>query len=161
MEDILSACMGMEVASYAPGAPLIRQGARDGCFFILRSGEVSVTKSGTEIARIDQPGAVFGEISALLDLPYSADVTATTEVTAHVTGNGADFIADNPAIALHTARILAQRLYLATAYLADLKEQFSDHADHFGVMDRILDTLLQKQGVSPLAEPHPHQDPRL
>ena len=145
MQDILSACAGMDTATFAPGARLIRQGDCSGRFFILRAGEVIVEKSGVEVARIDEPGAVFGEISALLDLPYSAHVTAATEVAAYVTDDGAGFIAANPKIALHTARILAQRLYLATAYLADLKEQFADQSDHFGVMDRILDTLLRSR----------------
>jgi uncharacterized protein YnzC (UPF0291/DUF896 family) len=30
-------------------------------------------------------------------------------------------------------------------YLADIKEQFKDNSDHFGMMDEILDTLTNEQ----------------
>ena len=105
-------------------------------------------KGETEVARISDPGSVFGEMSALLDLPYSASVRAVGPVRAHRSDNAAEFIAANPAVALHTARILAQRLHAATAYLADVKSQFADQKNHFAMMDRILDSLHAAPGIA-------------
>jgi CRP-like cAMP-binding protein len=99
-------------------------------------------------------------MSALLDLPYSASVRALGPVRARVCEDGAAYIADNPTIALHTARILARRLHAATAYLADVKEQFADQANHFAMMDRILDQLMQRQGTR-TPPPETRSDPRL
>src|SRR5262249_41330996 len=55
-----------------------------GQLLILRKGLVAVTKEGVEIARATDPGAVFGEISALLDQSHSADVHALTSSQFHV-----------------------------------------------------------------------------
>lgn len=160
MTEILDACSDLPEARFAPGETLLREGDAGGRLYVLLSGEVAVLKGETEVARVATPGAVFGEISALLDMPYTATVRATGEVRARVSDEAAAFIADNPAVALHTARILAQRLHAATAYLADIKAQFADQTNHFGMMDRILDTLLQRQPARQ-APPAPQADPRL
>ena len=127
---------------------------------MLLAGEVAVLKGETEVARVSTPGAVFGEISALLDMPYSASVRAVGPVRARLSEDAAGFIAANPAVALHTARILAQRLHAATAYLADVKAQFADQNNHFAMMDRILDQLMQRQAAR-APQPRVRSDPRL
>jgi CRP-like cAMP-binding protein len=160
MHPILDACTDLAQADFADGDWLIREGLPGGRFYVLVSGAVVVLKGETEITRVSEPGAVFGEMSALLDLPYSASVRALGPVRVRVSEDAATFIAANPAVALHTARILAGRLHAATAYLADVKSQFADQQNHFAMMDRILDQLMQRQGPrTPPAETRP--DPRL
>jgi CRP/FNR family cyclic AMP-dependent transcriptional regulator len=51
---------------------------------ILKEGAVAVVKEGVEIARVTEPGAVFGEISALLDQPHTADVRALEASQFHI-----------------------------------------------------------------------------
>ena len=160
MQEILDACSGLPEAHFASGDCLIQEGSPGGNFFVLISGEVVVLKGETEVARISDPGSVFGEMSALLGLPYSASVRALGPVRARLSENAAEFIAANPAVALHTARILAQRLHAATAYLADVKSQFADQKNHFAMMDRILDTLMQRQ-ASRAPQATAKTDPRL
>jgi hypothetical protein len=74
MHPILDACTELAQADFADGDWLIREGLPGGRFYVLVSGEVMVLKGETEITRVSEPGAVFGEMSALLDLPYSASV---------------------------------------------------------------------------------------
>jgi CRP-like cAMP-binding protein len=160
MPEILDACSGLPEAHFATDDWLIREGGPAGNLYVLISGEVVVLKGETEVARISDPGAVFGEMSALLDLPYSASVRALGPVRARLSENAAEFIASNPAVALHTARILARRLHAATAYLADVKSQFADQKNHFAMMDRVLESLMQRQG-SRTPRPRTESDPRL
>jgi CRP-like cAMP-binding protein len=160
MQEILDACSGLPEAHFEAGDWLIREGGPGGDFFVLISGEVVVLKGETEIARVADPGAVFGEMSALLDMPYSASVRALGPVRLYRSDRAAEFIAANPAVALHTARVLARRLYAATAYLADVRAQFADQKDHFALMDRILDSLMQRQGSS-ARQARARPDPRL
>ena len=47
-----------------------------GQLLILKEGAVSVIKEGLEIATVTEAGAVFGELSVLLDQPHTADVRA-------------------------------------------------------------------------------------
>lgn len=160
MQEILDACSGLPEAQFATGERLIEEGGAAGRLYVLISGEVIVLKGETEVARVSSPGALFGEMSALLDLPYSATVQALGPVRAHMSENAGRFIAANPAVALHTARLLAQRLHAATAYLADVKAQFADQKNHFAMMDRILDRLMQRQAAR-APEPRTGSDPRL
>jgi CRP/FNR family transcriptional regulator, cyclic AMP receptor protein len=160
MPDILDACSGLPEVRFAAGDLLIEEGSPGGTLYVLISGEVVVLKGEVEVARISDEGAVFGEMSALLAVPSSASVCAVGPVRARLSEDGAGFIAANPAVALHTARILAQRLHAATAYLADVKSQFADQKNHFGMMDRILDSLMQRQ-ASKTPQPGAKPDPRL
>jgi CRP-like cAMP-binding protein len=160
MPDILDACSDLPEVDFATGDLLIREGGAPGRLYVLISGEVLVLKGETEIARIAAPGSIFGEISALLGTPCTASVRALGPVRAHLSENAADFIASNPAVAMHTARTLAQRLHAATAYLADIKSQFADQKNHFGMMDRVLDTLMHRQ-ASKAPQPRVKSDPRL
>src|SRR5271170_6453221 len=64
----------LPLASFGAGETVFAQGSRTGRLFILNSGAVSVVKEGTEIARVTECGAIFGELSALLDQPHTADV---------------------------------------------------------------------------------------
>lgn len=160
MFDIIAHCSAMDRATCEPEDLLLREGQTDAPLFILVSGEVAILKSGAEILRIREPGAVFGEIAALLDIPCTASVVATSPVEVYYSLAPRAFLAANPEIAIHTARILAQRLHIATEYLADIKTQFADHDDHFGMMDRILDRLMQKQSISRTVSPA-RSDPRL
>jgi len=69
---------------YQAGETVLAAGYTTGQLLILRKGLVAVAKEAVEIARVTDPGAVFGEISALLDQPHSADVRALTSSQFHV-----------------------------------------------------------------------------
>ena len=69
---------------YQAGETVLAAGYTTGQLLILRKGLVAVAKEGVEIARVTDPGVVFGEISALLDQPHSADVRALTSSQFHV-----------------------------------------------------------------------------
>ena len=67
------------------------------------------------------PGAVFGEISALLDQPHSADVRALTSSQFHVADAAA--LLQDPAALLYVSAILARRLDGANQTLVELMIQ--------------------------------------
>ena len=69
---------------------------------------------------MSEPGAVFGEISALLDQPHSADVRAVETSQFHV-GNAAAL--QDLATLYCVAAVLARRLDGANQALVELKNQ--------------------------------------
>lgn len=149
MNSALQACDGLPIHTFAAGTLLIREGEARGPLLVLRDGEVVVLKGEVPVATVRTPGAMFGEMATLLDRPTSATVMARTTVLMHVIDDPAGFMGSSPAIALHTARMLAQRLHDATTYLADLKRQFEDEQSHMGMVDRILGSLLNQQLDAP------------
>jgi CRP/FNR family transcriptional regulator, cyclic AMP receptor protein len=123
---------------------VLAAGYTTGQLLILRKGLVAVAKEGVEIARVTDPGAVFGEISALLDQPHSADVSALTT---------SQFLADaaaplqNPAVLLYVAAILARRLDGANQTLVELMIQVDQPRKMIEKTAKKMKGLLGASGV--------------
>ena len=161
MDAVIGEVAHLPDTIFAPGDILIREGDRGGAIYILIDGTVSVFKGTVQVARIRRPGALFGEMSILLKAAYTATVAAETTVTVKLVTDGEAFLASSPVVALHTARILAQRLHDSTTYRADMKAQFEDRSDHLGMVDKIIGALQNQQSESSGTTPHRPSDPRL
>ena len=72
------------LATYEAGETVLAAGSRTGRLLILKSGKVSIVKENIEIAKVAEAGAVFGELSALLHQPHTADVWALEASQFHV-----------------------------------------------------------------------------
>ena len=124
----------------APGDTLVREGNPNGPVWVLVSGELTVSKGGTEVNTISLPGAVIGEMSLLLGLDHGATVVAATPARLRVAEDGAALLASDPAVMRLVAEGLARRLNFVTTYLADLKEQYGD-APGLSMVSDVLSTL--------------------
>jgi len=136
---------------FGAGDTVITEGQPPPGLLFLESGEVEVLKAGTLLAEIYDAGAVFGEMSYLLNVPPTASVRAITACSFRQVADPPKFFRQNPDAALHVAGILARRLDSLNRYLVDIKRQFEDRADHLGIIDEVLDSLMHK---------HPRNIPR-
>lgn len=159
MRMILSFCQGLPETTFGSGEVLLAEGGRDRILFILIEGEVEVLKGNFQINTVSEPGALFGEISVLLDLPHMATVKALTPSRAYVVERADEFLQSHTDIAYHLARLLAQRLHGITTYLVDLKNQFEDQKDHFGMVDEVLEALVHQQAEE--CTPGSDRDPNM
>jgi len=145
MSAIADLCKDLPVATFAPGEVLLNEGLSTGRLYVLIDGAVEILKGDFQINLVSEPGAIFGDMSALLGIPHMATVRAVTACSAHQIESGDAFLQTNKEIAYQLAQLLAQRLHGVTTYLADLKRQFEDHNDHLGMVDDILETLVHEQ----------------
>jgi len=111
----------LPLATYQAGETILSDGLKTGQVLILKNGEVAVLKNSAVLARVDQPGAVFGELAALLDQPHTADVRALQDSQFHVAD--AALLEKDLIAVLHVARILARRLVAANNGLVELKNK--------------------------------------
>jgi CRP-like cAMP-binding protein len=112
----------LPLATYQAGATIFAAGSKSGQLLILKSGVVAIVKENIEIAKVREPGAVLGELSALLNQPHTADVRALETSQFHV-ADASSLFGKDP-IALHyVAAILARRLDNANQALIELKSQ--------------------------------------
>jgi CRP-like cAMP-binding protein len=70
-----------EWVNVAPGEAIVEQGEEGDAFFVISSGQVEVSQDHQSV-RTMGPGAHFGEIALLLDVPRTATVRAITPVRA-------------------------------------------------------------------------------
>jgi CRP/FNR family transcriptional regulator, cyclic AMP receptor protein len=63
----------LPLATYKIGETVLASGSRTGRLLILKKGVVTIVKETIKIAKVTEPGAVFGEVSALLDQPHTAE----------------------------------------------------------------------------------------
>jgi CRP/FNR family cyclic AMP-dependent transcriptional regulator len=127
----------LPLVTYRAGDAILDAGSKSGKLLILKRGAVGVFREDVEIARVAEPGAVFGELSALLNEPHSADVRALEDSEFYVAD--ATLPAKDPAVLLQVAKILARRIVEANKNLVELKHQLQA-----GRSPSAVSNLLQK-----------------
>ena len=123
---------------YDPGETVFAEGTKTGRLLILKSGAVGIYKGDIEFAQVAEPGAVFGELSALLDAPHSADVRALEMSEFHV-ADAATLLKD-PTALLYVTMVLARRIDAANQGLLQLK-QLLEAGEPPGLIDATLDKI--------------------
>lgn len=146
MQEVLRLCAGLPERTLGAGDVLLREGERSGMLFVLIEGTVEVLKGEVSVNTVSDPGAIFGEMSVLLDAPHMATVRAVAPSRVHVIDDAQRFLDDDPRIGRLVSRLLARRLHAVITYLADLKRQFEGHDSHLGMIDEVLETLVHHQG---------------
>jgi CRP-like cAMP-binding protein len=96
---------------FGEGQRVLRQGLTGSNLYVILDGEAQVTISGTERARLAR-GEFFGEVSALLGTPPTADVIAATPLRCLVIPGGEveQFLVAYPRVAIRMLKTQAERL---------------------------------------------------
>ncbi len=141
MERVLEMFQGYPVVEIAAGEIVLEQGTRTGRLYILIEGKVEVSKGEDLIARSTQAGDIFGDISALLDLPHTTNVRALQDSRFYVVDDARAFLERSPGACLHLCELLARRLVSVVNYVTEIKHQFVGH-DHIAMIDEMLDKLI-------------------
>lgn len=161
MKSLLDACQGAPLVEFAAREVLLPEGDTSGRLYVLKAGSVEVLRRDTQITIVDDPGAIFGEMSVMLARPHTATVRCLTPATLYVFDDAAQFLCSKPEIAFHVARIIAARLNAATSYLADVNRQFDRQSNHLGMIGEVLDTLCHDHDRTFDFTPERESDPRL
>lgn len=142
---MLELCADCPVEQVPAGDVLITEGSTSTRMCVLVSGTVVVERENAVFARVDSPGALFGEMSWILGKPATATARAATDVVVHVVADPAEFFRERPEAALAVLQMTAGRLDGLTQYLVDLKLEYAGSQDHAGMIDQILESLVHHQ----------------
>lgn len=156
MDELLQRTADLPEISLAAGDTVMREGESGDGLWILVSGSLQVRKDGVLINSINRPGAAIGEISLLLDSPYSATVVASEPSIVRYATDGRAFLMSDPVVIRWIAAGLAERLNFVTTYLADLKHQYGD-SPGLAMVSEVLGQLAHRQG--PPARPGSAREP--
>jgi CRP-like cAMP-binding protein len=143
MSSILELVPSADVREFGPGELIIEQGGRTRLLWFLVEGAVEIIKDDVTVATAAQPGAVFGELSVLLECNHTATVRALRPCTFRVVADPSAFLEASPTVCMHICELLARRLDEVNQYLVDLKQQFVGN-DHLSIVDDVLWTLMHR-----------------
>lgn len=143
MSAMLQLIAGHKVQDFAPGDVVLEQGGASGRLLVLIKGEVEILRDDVRVAKASAPGAVFGEMSVLLESPFTATVRALKPSSFAIIENPRQFLGSSADASLHVAKLLATRLDALNKYLVDVKQQYEGH-DHLGMVDEVLETLMHR-----------------
>jgi CRP-like cAMP-binding protein len=161
MRTVLDYCAGGVQRKLSAGTVIIHEGDTTGHLYVLIEGRLEVLKGDSIVASIAEPGAVAGEMSVLLEKPHTATVRAALDSTIYEFGDAASFLREQPAVALLIARLLAQRLNVATTYLADIMHQYAGHGDHLAMVGEILQSMINLPPIKVSPGSDRQTDPRM
>src|SRR3984957_10807892 len=147
MSSILEQIHGGELRHFDAGEVVIEQGEKTNLLFFLIEGAVEVVKDGVPVATASQPGAVFGELSALLGGNHTATVRALKPCSFQVVQNPRAFLQASLLVCLHVCELVARRLDAVNKYLVDVKQQFEGN-EHLGMVEKVIETLMHRHPVS-------------
>src|SRR5262249_199527 len=135
---------GFPIATYQAGETVIAAAATIGRLLILRTGAVAVLRGGVEIATVREPGAVFGELSVLLDQPHGRTcVRSRSRRSTHP----ATLLRVDPIALLYVATVLARRLDDANQALIELRRQLEAGGPR-SVIEKTTDEIEGLLGAS-------------
>ena len=106
---------------FPAGSVVLEQGTQTGKLIVLKDGELEVTRDGRFISSTRLPGAIFGEMSLLLEKPHTATVSAVTDVECYVIEDALKVLEKHPSWTLQIARLLAQRVNNTTQQLMEAR----------------------------------------
>ena len=144
LSEFQSKLSALPLAEFKSGQAVIAAGAKTGLLLVLKSGAVAIIKESLEIARVDEPGSVLGEMSALLDEPHTAEVRALEPSQFYVADAAA--VMKDAASLLYVATLLARRLEATNQALYELRTELDRSGSSeavtrtFGALELALNT---------------------
>jgi CRP/FNR family cyclic AMP-dependent transcriptional regulator len=146
LEAVRQRLTALPIETYQAGDTVLADGSTTGKVLVLKEGAVEVVKEGVQLAKVTEPGAIFGELSALLGQPHAADVRALVSTTFHV-GEATTFLRTDPTTALYMATIMARRIVGSNRALIEVKKQLETGKPRSAI-GRMLDRIIQGYGPS-------------
>src|SRR6516164_162739 len=139
----------LPLATYQAGEIVLSAASTTGRLLILKEGAVAVVKEGLEIARVTEPGDVFGELSVLLDQPHTADVRTLEASQFHV-AHAASLFAQDPIAVLYVATTLAHLIDAANHALSQPQNQLKAGQHNSAVAQKVskIEGILAVSGAS-------------
>jgi len=106
-----SAAAALVLVQMPVGSVVVREGDVGDRFWVVEAGELQVVQGGRDIARL-APGASFGELALIRDIPRTASVVARSEVDLYWLDRATFLLTmtSSPRVATEASRIAAAHL---------------------------------------------------
>jgi 3-hydroxyacyl-CoA dehydrogenase, C-terminal domain/Cyclic nucleotide-binding domain len=141
LEIVFERLSSLPILTFDKGDVVLADGSTSGRLLFLVQGAVDVVKDDWHIARIAEPGAVFGEMAALRGQPHAADVLAVRSSSFFVVHDAASFLRTEPLIALYVAAVQSGRLDAGNRRLIAARSRIAAQGQHHRMCVAALDEI--------------------
>jgi CRP/FNR family cyclic AMP-dependent transcriptional regulator len=141
LESVFDRLSASPIRTFEKGELVLAEGTKTGHLLFLIQGAVDIAKNGWHIARVDKPGAMFGEMAAFRGQPHSADVVAIARSSFFVVSDAVSFLRSEPLIALYIAGVQSDRLDAANRNLIAARSEFTAMGQRGQTFVAALDTI--------------------
>ena len=147
MNRVLELTSDMPVTRIIAGETLMSQGGTDHQMAVLKEGKVEIIKDGQQISVIDEPGAVFGEMSVILRSCHTATVHALETSEFYVIDDPDSFLWERIEFNFELLTILASRLEEIDYRLADVKHRSESSEVVFTMVESMLEEITHRKSA--------------
>ncbi len=145
MASLLTLTFSAPTQQLAKGEVLVTQGDRGGDLYVLESGRLIVERDGVDIAAIEAPDSLIGEMAVLLGKAHTATVRADRDSRVRIIADARHLLERQPGIALQVATLLCARLDATSALVAELSHAPADKPVGQGLFGRLRSALAGGQ----------------
>jgi CRP-like cAMP-binding protein len=142
-QDVLAKLDGFPLRVFEGGDVVLSEGSTTGRLLFLKRGAVDVVMDEVDLTRIEQPGAVFGEVGLLLDTAHTANVVAVQSSSFFVVEDGGAFLKAEPLAALYVATVLAGRLDAVNHLVVEARQRALASGQRRGPVGEMIERLAR------------------
>jgi CRP-like cAMP-binding protein len=142
-DELLEKLSDFPIRVFEAGDVVLSEGSTTGRLLFLKSGAVDVVMDEVDLTRVDQPGAVFGDIGLLLGTPHTADVLAVQSSSFYVVEDAGEFLKAEPLAALYLATVLAGRLDAVNHLVVEARRRAAATGQRRGLVGEMIDRLAR------------------
>lgn len=141
LREVLEKASRFPIRDFERGEVVLAAGSATGQLLFLSHGAVDIVMEDVFIARVTEPGSVFGDMAYLLDQPHTAQVVAVQPSSCHVVADPEAFLEAEPRVAIYVARALARRLNAVNHLLVEARHRIAPSDRHRGPLVETLDRI--------------------
>jgi CRP/FNR family cyclic AMP-dependent transcriptional regulator len=138
---VLEKLSAFPIRVYEAGDVVIHESSTTERLWVLQHGVVDVVKDDVPLARVEEPGAVFGEMALILGRAHTANVLAVASSSFFVVDGAQAYLEAEPEMARYVLRVLAGRLDAANRFLIDARTAYLEAGQRHGVLDEMFSKI--------------------
>jgi len=142
-DEILEKLSDFPIRVFEAGDVVLSEGSTTGRLLFLKTGAVDVVMNEVDLTRVDQPGAVFGDVGLVLGTPHTADVLAVQSSSFYVVEDAGEFLKAEPLAALYLATVLAGRLDAVNHLVVEARRRAAATGQRRGLVGEMIDRLAR------------------
>ncbi|HEX5795361.1 MAG TPA: cyclic nucleotide-binding domain-containing protein [Geminicoccaceae bacterium] len=142
-QELLEKLAAFPIRVYDAGDVVLAEGSTTGRLMFLKSGAVDIVMNEVDLTRVEEPGAVFGDIGLLLGAPHTANVLAVRSSSFYMVEDAEGFLKSEPVAALYLATVLAARLDAVNHLVVEARRQAAATGQRRGLIGDMLDRLAR------------------